>query len=82
MRTAVDLLLGVAGCFAATVLRAQSGATQQDPNLNNLVHAADYRTATLGSLGGVTRVGSGPVDVVIIPGWGLGLSSWATSSSD
>ena len=54
------------------VSRAQSGATQQDSTLNNLVHAADYRTAPPGTFGGVIRRGSGPIDVLLIPGWGFG----------
>jgi pimeloyl-ACP methyl ester carboxylesterase len=63
---AILLLLG------ARAGSAQSGATQQDSTLNNLEHAPGYQTSRLGTLGEVKRRGSGPVDVVIIPGWGFG----------
>lgn len=53
-------------------LRSQAGATQQDSALDNLVHAHGYITAPLGSLGNVVRRGSGPMDVLLIPGWGFG----------
>ena len=50
---------------------AQSGMTQQDSTLNNLEHPQGYLAASLGNLGEVVRRGTGPVDVVIIPGWGF-----------
>ena len=58
--------------LAAAALRAQSGVFEQDSTLDNLRHAPGYATAPLGTLGRVVRRGSGPVDVVIIPGFGFG----------
>jgi pimeloyl-ACP methyl ester carboxylesterase len=58
--------------LAATTLRAQSGVFEQDSTLDNLQHAPGYVTAPLGTLGQVVRRGSGPTDVLIIPGWGFG----------
>jgi pimeloyl-ACP methyl ester carboxylesterase len=57
--------------FAAT-LRAQSGAMQQDSTLNNLAHAPGYRTSSPGTIPEVVRGGNGPVDLLLIPGWGFG----------
>lgn len=66
---------GMAALLIATpTLRAQSG--QQDSTLNNLVHAAGYSTAALGTIGQTLRVGRGPVDVVLIPGWGFGANDF------
>ena len=45
---------------------------EQDSTLNNLVDPAGYRTAPLGTLGGVQVFGSGPQDVIFIPGLGFG----------
>ncbi|HVT37999.1 MAG TPA: alpha/beta hydrolase, partial [Gemmatimonadaceae bacterium] len=45
---------------------------QQDSTLNNLVHAPSYRTSTLGTIPEVVKRGNGPVDVLLIPGWGFG----------
>jgi pimeloyl-ACP methyl ester carboxylesterase len=58
--------------FDTSALRAQSGVFEQDSTLDNLQHAAGYVTAPLGALGAVLRHGSGPIDVLIIPGWGFG----------
>lgn len=44
----------------------------QDPSLNNLVHPEGYKTAPAGTLGRVTRVGDGPVDMILIAGAGFG----------
>src|SRR5262245_10110037 len=49
-------------------------AAPQDSTLNNLVHAPDYVTAPLGSLGAVVERGRGPVDMVLVSGFGLGAS--------
>jgi pimeloyl-ACP methyl ester carboxylesterase len=45
---------------------------EQDQTLDNLVHPAGYATAEPGTLGGVLRVGDGPVDMVLIAGAGFG----------
>src|SRR2546423_11516885 len=55
---------------------AQSGAFAQDSLLDNLQHPATYRPAKLGTLGQVVRKGSGPLDVLIIPGWGFGAGAF------
>ena len=46
----------------------------QDSTLDNLIHAADYHTAPLGSLGAVVERGPGPVDMILVTGFGLGAS--------
>ena len=53
-------------------LGAQAGVIEQDSTLNNLVHPPGYRTAEPGTIGAVVRRGSGPIDVVLIAGWGFG----------
>jgi pimeloyl-ACP methyl ester carboxylesterase len=60
----------------ATTLWAQSGVFEQDSTLDNLRHAPGYVTAPLGTLGQVVRRGSGPTDVLIIPGWGFGAADF------
>lgn len=49
----------------------QQPSMQQDPSLNNLVHAPEYRTSKPGELGRVKKVGSGPKDMILIPGFGF-----------
>jgi pimeloyl-ACP methyl ester carboxylesterase len=61
---------------------AQAKAPQQDPALDNLRHAPSYRTAALGTLQQVVRHGTGPVDVVLIPGWGFGADVFASFMAD
>lgn len=58
--------------LGATTLGAQSGVFEQDSTLDNLRHAPEYVAAAPGALGRVVRHGSGPVDVLIIAGWGFG----------
>jgi pimeloyl-ACP methyl ester carboxylesterase len=58
--------------IASSSLYAQTGVIEQDSTLDNLVHPRDYRVADLGTLGRVVRRGTGPIDVVLIPGWGFG----------
>jgi len=73
--TAATLLVGAPLALlalGATTLRAQAGVFEQDSSLDNLRHAPGYVTAPLGSLGAVVRRGSGPTDVLVIPGWGFG----------
>jgi pimeloyl-ACP methyl ester carboxylesterase len=69
--------LAVAGLLAltATGLRAQPSCPRilvQDSTLNNLVDPPGYATARLGTLGGVTRAGTGPRAMILIPGLGFG----------
>lgn len=63
--------LALIATLCTRAVYAQSGMTQQDSTLNNLEHAPGYLTAPSGNLGEVVRKGTGPVDVVIIPGWGF-----------
>ena len=51
-------------------------AAAQDSTLNNLVHAPDYVPGPLGSLGAVVERGHGPVDMILVSGFGLGASAF------
>ena len=44
----------------------------QDPTLNNLVDPPGYKTAGLGTLGGVVRAGTGTQAMILVPGLGFG----------
>lgn len=75
--------LGVAAlCILGAVLStalpaaAQEKRLEQDPTLNNLVHAAGYETGVLGELGDVRKVGEGPQDMILIAGAGFGGDIW------
>ena len=61
---------------SATFLFAQKPRMNQDPKLNNLVHSPDYKTAKLGELGRVTKVGTGKQDMILIAGSGFGGEIW------
>ena len=45
---------------------------KQDASLDNLVDPPGYKTAKLGTLGGVLRVGTGEQAMILIPGLGFG----------
>lgn len=62
--------------LAARPARGQQAEAPQDPTLDNLVHAAGYRTAELGTLGAVVERGEGPIDMVLISGFGVGASAF------
>jgi pimeloyl-ACP methyl ester carboxylesterase len=66
------LALGVGARLGA----AQDKEPAQDPKLDNLVHEAGYKTAELGSLGAVAERGSGPIDMVLVSGFGVGASAF------
>jgi pimeloyl-ACP methyl ester carboxylesterase len=68
--------------LGATTLHAQSAVFEQDSTLDNLRHAPGYATAPLGTLGQVVRRGSGPIDVVIIAGWGFGAEDFERFMQD
>jgi pimeloyl-ACP methyl ester carboxylesterase len=74
-RTKSLFAAALVGALALTS-RAQQGASPQDPALDNLVHEPGYKTAELGSLGAVVERGTGPVDMVLISGFGLGASAF------
>jgi pimeloyl-ACP methyl ester carboxylesterase len=59
--------------LAASPALAQPGAAQ-DSTLDNLVHAKDYVTSEAGTLGTVVERGKGPIDMVLVSGFGLGAS--------
>jgi pimeloyl-ACP methyl ester carboxylesterase len=63
--------------LVAAPLNAQSGATQQDSTLNNLEHLPGYRTSQLGAIPEAVRRGTGPIDLLLIPGWGFGAEVFA-----
>jgi pimeloyl-ACP methyl ester carboxylesterase len=53
---------------------AQSAEPPQDPKLDNLVHAEGYATAKPDTLGAVVERGKGPIDMVLVSGFGCGAS--------
>jgi pimeloyl-ACP methyl ester carboxylesterase len=53
----------------------QPGAAQ-DSTLDNLVHAKDYVTSAPGVLGAVIERGKGPIDMVLVSGFGVGASAF------
>jgi pimeloyl-ACP methyl ester carboxylesterase len=63
--------------LVASELDAQSGAMQQDSTLNNLEHPPGYRTSPLGVIPEIVRRGAGPIDVLLVPGWGFGAEVFA-----
>jgi pimeloyl-ACP methyl ester carboxylesterase len=73
-RCALRFPLAVALFLAARAACAQEGPPPQDPSLDNLVHEAGYKTAEPGSLGAVVERGKGPIDMVLISGFGVGAS--------
>jgi pimeloyl-ACP methyl ester carboxylesterase len=81
MRTSICPLNGgaavVALLLSASPLDAQSGAFQQDSTLNNLEHPVGYQTSAPGSIPQIVRRGAGPIDVLLIPGWGFGAEVFA-----
>jgi pimeloyl-ACP methyl ester carboxylesterase len=63
-------------CFVLAILDSANGQTSvsfvQDSTLDNLVHPPDYKTAQLGTLGAVKKMGHGPKKMILIPGLGFG----------
>jgi pimeloyl-ACP methyl ester carboxylesterase len=62
--------------LAARTAFAQEGAPPQDPSLDNLVHEAGYKAGEPGALGAVVERGKGPIDMVLISGFGVGASAF------
>lgn len=56
---------------------AQPRSMSQDPALNNLVHDPGTATAAPGSLGHVTKVGTGPRKMLLLAGLGFSDGVWA-----
>ncbi len=69
-------LLSLVLCLVARTGAARQDEPTQDPGADNLVHAAGYQPAELGSLGAVVERGQGPIDMVLISGFGLGASAF------
>jgi len=76
MRRALRFGLGIALSLLVPVAWAQQAAAPPDPDVDNLVHEAGYKTAPLSSLGRVVARGRGPIDMVMISGFGLGASAF------
>jgi pimeloyl-ACP methyl ester carboxylesterase len=53
-------------------LFAQTRSMAQDPSLDNLAHPPGYVVAAPGSLGSVRTAGTGPRNMILIPGLGFG----------
>lgn len=74
-RTTGLALALVFGSFPGAARAQEADAPAAEPN--NLVHAAGYQPAELGSLGAVVEHGDGPIDMVLISGFGNGASVFA-----
>jgi len=61
--------------LAASPALAQQGALQ-DSTLDNLVHAKGYVTSAPGALGAVVQRGKGPINMVLVSGFGVGASAF------
>lgn len=68
------LSLALISLLAASPSVPQQGEAPQDPSRDNLVHTPGTVTAEPGSLGAVVERGSGPIDMVLVSGFGLGAS--------
>lgn len=75
-RRTLGFRLGIALILAARTAVAQQDGPPQDPSLDNLVHEAGYKTAEPGVLGAVVERGKGPIDMVLISGFGVGASAF------
>ena len=51
-------------------------AMVQDSTLDNLVHAPGYATSAPGTLGAVVERGKGPIDMVLVSGFGVGATAF------
>lgn len=74
-RTAAIALLFTASVSAVPM--AQSRSMAQDPTIDNLRHAPGTTIAPLASLGRVTRLGTGPRRMLLLPGLGFSDGIWA-----
>src|SRR5262245_15154051 len=69
LRIAVMMLLVGAPAFGQQL-------AAQDSTLDNLVHAKNYVTSAPGTLGVVVERGKGPIDMVLVSGFGVGASAF------
>ena len=72
----VFVILLVICVLAPGIMSAQKRRLNQNPKLNNLVHAEGYKTGNLGDLGRVRKAGNGPKDMILIAGAGFGGNIW------
>jgi pimeloyl-ACP methyl ester carboxylesterase len=79
MRTSPVALIATTACLIVAAWTSPAHAQEpikrimaQDPSLNNLVDPSGYKTARLGTLGGVVRTGTGTQAMILIPGLGFG----------
>jgi pimeloyl-ACP methyl ester carboxylesterase len=70
------IALLVTAVTIARIAAAQQAAPAQDPSLDNLVHDVGYVTGELGTLGAVVERGKGPIDMVLVSGFGVGASAF------
>lgn len=77
MNRAIPILLALALAPAIPAGRASAQpAMLQDSTLDNLAHDAGYVAAAPGELGAVVERGDGPLDMVLVSGFGLGASAF------
>ena len=62
--------------LAAAAVSAQDADPPASAQINNYQHPAGTETAGLGTLGHVEKRGTGPVDLILLPGAGFGWSVW------
>lgn len=62
--------------FIAIGATSQTRSMKQDPALNNLRLPEGTKTVPDGTLGKVTKIGTGPKKVLLIPGLGFGAEIW------
>jgi pimeloyl-ACP methyl ester carboxylesterase len=62
--------------LAAPSIALAQPAAMQDSTLDNLVHPAGYVTSAPGTLGAVVERGKGPIDMVLVSGFGVGASAF------
>ena len=71
-RVALAAVAVLAACSPARAEDSCPRILRQDPALNNLVDPPGSTTAPLGTLGGVTRAGTGSQPMILVPGFGFG----------
>jgi len=64
-------LIALAGTSPVHAQEPVKRIMAQDPTLDNLVDPPGYKTARLGTLGGVVRAGTGTQAMILIPGLGF-----------
>lgn len=72
----VTRLFLLLGCLTLAALSSSNAQTcirimEQDSSLNNLVDPPATETAAFGTFGRVTRIGTGPTPMILIPGLGF-----------